>query len=116
MNPPVVGENGILSRLQEFAMPDTPASSTPESSASPRNIWMRGLMMVLMALAFQLTGTLLGLLAVVQFVLTLVSEKPNERLCSFGQRLGYYLRQIAEFVSFATEEVPFPFADWPESP
>lgn len=97
-------------------MPDTPASTNPESSTSPRNIWMRGLLMVVMALAFQLASTLLGMLAVVQFVLTLVSEKPNERLRTFGRSLGQYLRQIAEFVGFATEEVPFPFADWPEAP
>jgi hypothetical protein len=33
-----------------------------------------------------------------------------------GQSLGRYLRQIVDFVSFATEEVPFPFSDWPSSP
>ena len=95
-------------------MPDTPVSSPPESATSQRNIWMRGLLMVVMALAFQLASTLLGMLAVVQFVLTLVSEKPNARLSTFGRCLGHYLRQIAEFVSFATEDVPFPFSDWPE--
>lgn len=93
-------------------MPDTPAS-TPDTDEKPRNIWMRGLLMVLMALAFQLASTLLGLLAVVQFVLVLVSEKPNERLSAFAQSLGQYLRQISEFVGFSSEDLPFPFADWP---
>lgn len=94
-------------------MPDTPVSAGPEFATKPRNIWMRGLLMVVMALAFQLASTLLGVLAVVQFVLTLVSEKSNARLSTFGRCLGHYLRQIAEFVSFATEDVPFPFTDWP---
>ena len=97
-------------------MPDTPGSTGPEFASKPRKIWVRGLLMVVMALAFQLASTLLGVLAVVQFVLTLVSDTPNARLRTFGQHLGQYLRQIAEFVSFATEDVPFPFADWPESP
>lgn len=97
-------------------MPDIPVSAEPEFATQPRNIWVRGLLMVVMALAFQLASTLLGVLAVVQFVLTLVSDTPNARLRNFGQHVGHYLRQIAEFVSFATEVVPFPFADWPESP
>jgi hypothetical protein len=86
-----------------------PLITTPEK----RSIWLRGLLMILMAMAFHLTTMLLGLLAVVQFVLSLVSDAPNLRLCVFGQSLGRYLRQIADFVSFATEEAPFPFSDWP---
>ena len=47
------------------------------------------------------------------FVLALVSDGPNARLVGFGQSLGRYLAQITNFVSFATEEVPFPFSAWP---
>ena len=86
-----------------------PLVTTPDK----RSIWLRGLLMILMAMAFHLATMLLGLLAVVQFVLSLVSDAPNLRLCAFGQGLGRYLRQIADFMSFATEEVPFPFSDWP---
>lgn len=88
----------------------------PETTVAPRaerSIWLRGLLMLVMALAFQITASLLGLVAVVQFVLKLMSEAPNPRLADFGQALGRYLRQIADFVSFGTEETPFPFSDWP---
>lgn len=77
-----------------------------------RNIWLRALLMLLMAVAFQLAATLLCVLAVLQFVLALINT-PNARLCRFGRSLGQYLRQIADFVSFVTEEAPFPFSDWP---
>jgi hypothetical protein len=80
-----------------------------------RSLWLRALLMILMAMAFHLATMLLGVLAVVQFVLALLSDTPNARLCALGQSLGQYLRQIAEFVSFATEEAPFPFSDWPAS-
>jgi len=82
------------------------------STAPQRNIWLRALLMLLMGIGFQLAATLLGVLAVVQFLLALVST-PNARLSQFGRSLGQYLRQIAEFVGFATEDVPFPFSDWP---
>lgn len=89
-------------------MTDTPA--TPHDK---RSIWLRGLLMILMAIAFHISGTLLALGAIVQFVLALLSNTPNARLIAFGQSLGLYLSQIADFVSFATEEAPFPFSAWP---
>jgi hypothetical protein len=84
-----------------------------DTTPAKRSIWMRALLMILMAIAFHLASVLLGVLAVVQFVFALVSDEPNARLGSFGHSLGQYLRQIAEFVSFATEDAPFPFSDWP---
>lgn len=86
-------------------------SNTP-NTVPQRNIWLRALLMLLMGIGFQLAATLLGVLAVVQFVLALINA-PNARLSEFGRSLGQYLRQIADFVGFATEEVPFPFSDWP---
>ena len=83
------------------------------AAAPKRNIWMRGLLMILMALAYQLGGTLLFFIAFIQFVLALLSDAPNLRLMAFGRSLGRYQSQIASFVSFATEEPPFPFTDWP---
>jgi hypothetical protein len=90
-------------------MADTP--QTPPQDK--RSIWMRALMMILMGMAFQLAATLLGLIAVVQWILALFSDTPNARLACVGKAVGSYLRQIADFVSFDTEEVPFPFSDWP---
>lgn len=78
-----------------------------------RNIWLRGLMMVLMGLAYQLAGTVLLFTAILQFIFTLASDAPNPRLAAFGQSLGRFQSQIANFVSFASEVVPFPFTDWP---
>lgn len=86
-------------------------NNTP-TTAPQRNIWLRAVLMLLMGIGFQLAATLLGVLAVVQFVLALI-HAPNTRLSQFGRSLGQYLRQIADFVSFTTEEVPFPFNDWP---
>lgn len=85
----------------------------PGSVGGKRNVLTRGLLMLLMAIAFQISGTLLVLAAVVQFVLTLVNETPNAHLISLGKGLGLYLGQIADFVVFASEEAPFPFSAWP---
>lgn len=88
-------------------------TDSPATTHGKRSIWLRGPLMILMAIAFQISGTLLALGAIVQFVLALLRDTPNARLIVFGQSLGLYLSQIADFVSFATEEAPFPFSAWP---
>ena len=80
---------------------------------SPRNIWTRALWMVLLGMAFQLASAFLCLLAFAQWLLCLLNQPPNLRLVIFARSLGLYLRQIAEFVGFATQALPFPFAEWP---
>ena len=85
----------------------------PVTTTHTRNIWIRGLFMVLMAMAYQLSGTLLFIVAIMQFAFVLMSGTPNARLLSFGRSLGLYVQQIVRFLSFDTEEMPFPFHDWP---
>jgi Domain of unknown function (DUF4389) len=85
-------------------------TTTPSNK---RNIWIRGLFMLLMFLAFHVSATVLCIIAVLQFVMKLLSDTPNERLVLFGRSLGRYMQQIADFQVFSTEEMPFPFNDWP---
>ncbi len=78
-----------------------------------RSLWVRVLLMLLMGLAFHIAVTILGAVALVQLLFAAISDGPNERLQHFGRSLGHYLRQITDFLSFASEDVPFPFSDWP---
>jgi hypothetical protein len=78
-----------------------------------RNIWIRGLFMLFMGLAFYVCVTVLGIVVLIQFAMTLLTDAPNDRLISFGRSMGSYLRQIVNFLTFATEDIPFPFDDWP---
>lgn len=84
-----------------------------QTSGDKRNIWLRGLFMLLMLLVLHVCGTVLFVVAVIQFVIALVNGAPNERLVVLGRHLGSYFRQIVSFLTFATEEVPFPFSEWP---
>ncbi len=90
--------------------------SMNENSATDldkRSIWVRGLLMILMGLAYQVAGTVLFFMAIIQFVVVVANDTPNLRLAAFGRSLGRFQSQIASFVSFASEDAPFPFADWP---
>lgn len=82
-------------------------------ASTANNIWLRGVFMILFGLLYSLAGTVLVVVAVLQFILVLIGNAPNTRLLSFGRSLGSYVQQIANFQSFNTEEKPFPFNDWP---
>lgn len=84
-----------------------------DASGNKRNIWIRAIFMLLMVLAFHVCETVLFFVTVIQFMIMLVNDTPNARLVSFGRSMGSYLRQIVDFLAFATEELPFPFNEWP---
>lgn len=79
----------------------------------PRKRWVRLLLMLLLAAAFQLAASVLLFVALLQLVLAAATDAPNQRLQQLGRSLGRYLAQIAEFESFGSEELPFPFSAWP---
>lgn len=89
-----------------------------ENSETPinrRNIWVRGLFMLLMILAYHVSSTVLIVTTLIQFLIVLMNGEPNVRLVSFGSSLAHYFRQVVNFMTFATEDIPFPFSDWPAS-
>ncbi len=78
-----------------------------------RGIWSRALYMVLFAIAYTITETIIFFLVVFQFLVTLLTGSANEPLLRFGTNLSTYVYQILQFQTFNTETHPFPFSDWP---
>jgi len=62
---------------------------------------------------FGLCHFLLLLVAVVQTLLNIFYDGPNGSLQQFSASLGLYVKQVAEYVGYVSEEKPFPFSDWP---
>jgi hypothetical protein len=92
----------------------TENSETPiKAPDNKRNIWVRAIFMLLMALAFHVCATVLLFVTIMQFLMMLLNGAPNARLVSFGRSMGSYLRQIVDYLTFATEGMPFPFSEWP---
>ena len=71
--------------------------------------------LILFCLIYGLTDIVLITIAFLQTLLNLLTGEPSESLRDFGKSLGIYLKQISEFLSYASEEKPFPFSDWPQA-
>lgn len=85
----------------------------PVETKPRRSLGTRLLLMILMAIAYSLSGTILFIVAVVQIAFVLFTDSPSQHLLSFGRSLGVYFQQIVSFQTFVTEDLPFPFNDWP---
>jgi len=77
------------------------------------DIWVRALYMLLFLIAYGAAEILLTLLVIFQLLAILFTGKANEPLLSFGTNLSRYVYQILQFMTFNSEEKPFPFSDWP---
>ena len=90
----------------------SPGEEVKENLKS-RGTWLRLAYMVLFALLFYIAEIVLIVVALLQFAWKLLSGDTNARLTTLGEELGRYLYQIVRFLTFNSEEMPFPFADWP---
>ena len=66
-------------------------------------------------IAFGLAQMLLNALAIVQFVWLLVKREPNQPVAGFGMSLSKWLADVAQFLTCATDERPFPWRPWPQA-
>ena len=87
--------------------------SQPEPGPSPKgSIWMRGLLMLIVAILIGLGQAVLHVLTLVQFIVLLIDKgKPNDQLAGFGTTMGVWLTKAAAFQTAASDEKPWPFSD-----
>ena len=94
-------------------------SSTAEKSPLAKNlksksIWIRLLFMLVITFLYSVSRIIVGAVVVVQFFWVLFTGDTNQKLQVFGKSLATYTNQIILYLTFNTEERPFPFdMDWP---
>ena len=77
-----------------------------------KTAWMRLIYILLFAIAFYISAILIAIITVFQFITVLFTNTPNSRLQRFGGELGMYIRDIVEFLTYQTNQMPYPVSDW----
>ncbi|MFT6407622.1 MAG: hypothetical protein ACJAQ6_001035 [Arenicella sp.] len=77
--------------------------------------WMRVLFVALFWIVFYMSQLVIAAVVVAQCAFTLISGGPNAQLLSFGDSLTLYVHEILRYVTFNSDQRPFPFADFPKS-
>jgi hypothetical protein len=86
-----------------------------KSSLMVADKWIRLVFMILFAVVNYLLQIVSWVIAAVQFVLTLITGKPNQNLLSLGDGLSKFSLHILRYLMFVTDEKPYPFSEWPGS-
>ena len=79
------------------------------------SFWLRSLFMVLFLVIYRLVDVLVVLVAISQWLYMLLTGDASSSLSRFAAGLGAYIAQIISYLSYNTEEKPFPFSDWPQA-
>lgn len=77
------------------------------------NTWIRFAYMLLFTVLLIAARLVITLVVVVQFLLVLVTGSDNENLRNLGQGLGKWVYETVMFLTFNSEDKPFPFDEWP---
>ena len=82
-------------------------------SYKDRSVWMRGLYMLIFMFFLGVAKFVIFAVVFFQFLTVLFTAETNKKLVSFGQSLSTYQYQIMIFLTYNSEEHPFPMGEWP---
>ncbi len=99
---------------QQSSSPDNPEGGDWKEKVLSADHWLRFVFMVLFAGIACVASYVVAVLIFIQFVFALFTGNPNDRLRIFGASLSQYIFEILSFLTYNSEDKPFPFADWPE--
>ncbi len=85
-----------------------------KDNLTSRNTWLRVVYMILFAVIFYIVALVIAVVAVVQFLSRLFTGKVNQQLQALGQGVGVYVNEITQFLTYNTDDKPYPFAPWPK--
>ena len=87
-----------------------------KENVTRRSIWLRFCFIIILGMAFGVAEIIIFAVVAFQFLSSLFMGQTNDQLTRFGRNLARYLQQVAVYLTFASEEIPFPFMPWPDEP
>lgn len=91
------------------------AKDTLRSNLFAPKQWQRLIYMLVFAVLLHVASLTMWVLVALQFLFSLFTGKDNADLRSLGAAIGTYIHQTLDFLTYNTEEKPFPFSPWPSS-
>jgi Domain of unknown function (DUF4389) len=83
-----------------------------EENLKKISTWKRIFFMLIFAAIGGLVRMILWAVILLQIASVLLTGKPNENVLKFGRSLSLYTYHILAFMTFNSEILPYPFAEW----
>jgi hypothetical protein len=92
-------------------------SKSIKSNVKSRSTWLRLLFVLVVIGLYWVCAVVVGAVVTLQCFWLLITGESNEKLRRLGQKLATYIYQAIRYLTFDTEERPFPFdAEFPTQP
>jgi len=75
--------------------------------------WLRLLWMMGFSFIYSISLWVLWLIVAVQFLFVLTTNSPNKNILRASSGFRNYMVQILDFITYRSEDKPFPFSDFP---
>lgn len=85
-----------------------------KENARNTDTWLRGLFILVFGVIFYFLYIIIWLLVIFQFVTKVLTGELNSNLEQFSTKLTSYAMQILNYITFQSEQRPFPFSPFPE--
>ncbi len=93
---------------------DSDTGKPIEENLKSRATWTRLLFMVISYILLSIAGFVGSFVIVLGFVWVLFTGEVNQQVRQVGQSLAAYIYEIVRFLTFNTDDRPFPLGnDWP---
>ena len=79
------------------------------------SIWVYFFLKVIYLVFLNFIVPFLGFITLLQLLFSIGSKKPNENLVSFSKKISSYIYQIINFITYSSDQRPWPFNSFPES-
>jgi hypothetical protein len=91
------------------------SDKTGDVKANVKNVdtWIRGLFIIIYGVIFYFLVLIIWLVVIFQFIMKVITANLNPNVMNFSGGLTRYAFQILEYVTFQSEERPWPFGPWP---
>ena len=86
-----------------------------KSNLTSSKHWSRLVYMIIFAVCLQVASVVMWVLVGLQFLFALITGKDNLNLRRFGDSLSEFIYQALQFLTYVSDDKPFPFSDWPVS-
>jgi hypothetical protein len=84
-----------------------------KKNVKDKDTWLRFLYLVVFGVAFYLSILLTFAASVFQFLAKLFNGAAFVGVAEFGENLANYQQQVTRYLTFSSDDKPFPFAPFP---
>lgn len=85
-----------------------------QENAKNVDTWVRGLFILIFGVIFYFLYIIIWLLVIFQFLTKVITGNLNENLSNLSVGLTRFASQVLLYITFQSEERPFPFSPWPK--